>query len=174
MEMDRTLKNLLVGAYCFLLVFGAAVQARSMDRETFKGPVRVLEGDLLKVGNTVVRLYGIDAPEMKQTCEGKTRVYPCGAVAKTGLMDLTAGVNFITCVPRGVTPDGIVVARCTDPQGFDLSQQMLYTGWALAVPDAENFMHEIQKKAQTAKRGLWKGQVERPWRWRPEMEKEQK
>lgn len=155
------------------LVAGPSALAGTAASESVTGPVRVIEGDLLQVGNRVVRLYGIDAPEMKQTCEGETRVYPCGAIARTGLMDLTAGVRSVTCTPRGTTFEGVMIARCTDPQGFDLSQQMLYTGWALALPDAENFMHEIQKKAQIAKRGLWKGKVERPWRWRPAMENRQ-
>ncbi|NQV98239.1 MAG: thermonuclease family protein [Rhodospirillales bacterium] len=150
------------------LVFGFISTGQAQTEKPITGSPRVLEGDLLRVGDTLVRLYAIDAPEMKQTCEGKTRIYPCGAVAATGLMDLTAGLTSVTCQPRGKTVDGVIIALCTDPQGFDLSRQMLYTGWALALPDAEIAFHRIQEEAQQAKRGLWAGHVERPWRWRPE------
>ena len=169
LNMNRLGKKILFGLVS-VVVFGSFVSiGYSQTSKPISGPLQVIEGDLLQVGDTFVRLYAIDAPEMKQTCEGKTRVYPCGVIAKTGLMDLTAGLQSITCHPTGKMLNGIIVAMCIDPQGFDLSQQMLYTGWALALPDAENRFHSIQQKAEKAKRGLWKGHVERPWRWRPEM-----
>jgi len=130
------------------------------------GPPKVIEGDLLKVGNTVVRLYGIDAPERDQTCRGESREYDCGYIAATGLMDLTAGLSSITCRIEGRTADGTTVASCSDPHGFDLSQQMIHTGWALALPGAEARYHRIEEKSRAAKRGLWKGTVTPPWEWR--------
>lgn len=164
-----SLRPYFVSAFMIIGVFvGVLSIGHAQTPQPISGPVRVIEGDLVRVGETLVRLYAIDAPEMKQTCEGKTRVYPCGVVAKTGLMDLTAGLQSITCYPTGRTQDDAVVAQCRDPQGFDLSQQMVYTGWALALPDANNLFHSIQQKAEKAKRGLWKGHVVRPWRWRPE------
>lgn len=162
-RQNTVLGLMAAGIFTVLMSAGHAQTGKPIS-----GPVTVIEGDLLEVGGTLVRLYAIDAPEMKQTCEGKTRVYACGVIAKTGLMDLTAGVKSVTCQPKGKTADGVVVALCRDPQGFDLSQQMVYTGWALALPDAKNLFHTIQQKAQKAKRGLWKGHVVRPWRWRPE------
>lgn len=129
------------------------------------GPPHVIEGDLIGVGDKRFRLYAIDAPEKGQICEGKSRPYDCGRIATTGLMDLTAGVDQVTCYPKGVGRNGAIIALCKDPQGFDLSKQMLHTGWALALPDADNQFHRIQEKAQKAKRGLWKGQVTPPWRW---------
>ncbi len=131
-----------------------------------RGFPTVIAGDLLKIDDTLVQLYGIDAPEIKQTCARKTIEYPCGKVAIAGLMDLTAGLKTVSCYPKGRTAEGVLIARCLDPQKFDLSQQMVYIGWALALPDADNLFHQIQGKAQNARRGLWQGHVTPPWRWR--------
>ena len=129
------------------------------------GPVEVLEGDLLRVGGQTVRLYGIDAPEKGQMCAGPKREHDCGHIAATGLMDLTAGVERVTCEILGKAFDGNPIARCIDPQGFDLSRQMLYTGWAFATPAASVGFHQLAEDAQSARRGMWKWQVMRPWRW---------
>jgi len=40
--------------------------------------VRVVDGDGLKIGNQSIRLWGIDAPELDQTCELDGRTVPCG------------------------------------------------------------------------------------------------
>lgn len=149
-----------------VLAVASARSVQAQSNRSISGPPNVIAGDLLKVGDTLVRLYAIDAPEINQTCERKGKEYPCGTVSIAGLKDLTAGLTLVTCYPNGKTSEGIVVARCEDPQKFDLSQQMVYTGWALALPDAANLFHDIQAKAQKAKRGLWKGHVTPPWRWR--------
>ena len=45
----------------------------------FSGKVNVTDGDTIKNGNIKIRLHGIDAPEIKQTCQTKTKKsYPCG------------------------------------------------------------------------------------------------
>ena len=159
--------SLIVVSLFFVRALSGLDIAHAQSIDQISGKPRVIEGDLLQVGQTLVRLYAIDAPNKGQLCQGKTREYPCGTVATTGLMDLIATVDTITCYPKGNVIDGAVVAMCKDPQGFDLSQQMVYTGWALALPDADTLFHRIQEKAQKAKRGLWKGQVTPPWRWQP-------
>jgi len=138
---------------------------KAQSDQVISGAPSVIAGDLLEVGGTRVRLYAIDAPEVDQMCERKGKQYPCGTVSIAALKDLTAGLTRVTCFPTGKTADGTLIARCQDPQKFDLSQQMVYTGWALALPDAATLFHDLQQKSQTAKRGLWKGQVTPPWRW---------
>jgi endonuclease YncB( thermonuclease family) len=32
------------------------------------GKPRIVDGDTIEIGGTKIRLHGIDAPEMKQTC----------------------------------------------------------------------------------------------------------
>jgi endonuclease YncB( thermonuclease family) len=57
----------------FILVGGAAVFAGLISlsaaaAQTFSGYARSIDGDSLYVGETEVRLFGIDAPEWSQTC----------------------------------------------------------------------------------------------------------
>ena len=43
------------------------------------GKPRVVDGDTIHIGKTKIRLHGIDAPEMKQTCrtsKGKKHLVP--------------------------------------------------------------------------------------------------
>jgi len=144
----------------------SALPVEAAELVRFSGPPHVLEGDVLDVGTRRVRLYGIDAPEIKQTCQGPKRLHPCGKIAATGLMDVTAGATEITCKAFGTSAEGLTIAQCLDPQGFDLSRQMLYTGWALATPKASAAFHQLEQASRAAGRGLWRWRVTAPWLWR--------
>ena len=44
------------------------------------GHAEVTDGDTLRIGATRIRLTGIDAPELAQTCTGQSgKEWPCGA-----------------------------------------------------------------------------------------------
>ena len=55
------------------MLFGAMVAAIAYlgtgPGETFSGKARAIDGDSLELSGHRVRLYGIDAPERRQTCE---------------------------------------------------------------------------------------------------------
>ena len=129
------------------------------------GAAKVAYGDLLEVAGQSFRLAGIDAPEPGQTCKLKDRSYDCGRISATALMDLTAGVS-VRCVPLDETPaEGPARALCYAGD-YDLSEGMVYTGWALADPVAGKRYRRIQEGAKKAKRGLWRGEFLPPWEWR--------
>ena len=68
--MVRT-ATILAAAIGFLAASAAAAE--------MTGPVRVIDGDTLDLAGTRVRLWGIDAPETRQTCEGRDgQTYECG------------------------------------------------------------------------------------------------
>ena len=99
--------------------------------EDITGSARVIDGDTIEVAGQRIRLHGIDAPESDQTCEWPGKTIPCGRLATTALMDLTAGVQ-VTCKTREKDRYGRWVAVCYDPDGFDIGKNMVHTGWALA------------------------------------------
>jgi endonuclease YncB( thermonuclease family) len=128
------------------------------------GPVRVIDGDTIEVAGRTLDLYGIDAPEPGQRCRLKGKPFDCGHIAKTALMDLTAAARAV-CEPRGDSADGAVVARCR-VDGFDLSRNMVHTGWALADRAVTAVYAGTEGKARAAKRGLWRTEFVTPWDWR--------
>ena len=145
----------------FLLLASAAVTATTpVAGAELRGTPRVLAGDLIELQGRRLRLDGIDAPEPGQRCALEARLYDCGEVARTALLDLTAGTE-VRCRPLGPGPAGSTMARCT-AAGYDLSEGMVYTGWALAA--AERYS-AVQEQAQRAKHGLWRGRFVAPWDW---------
>lgn len=128
------------------------------------GPATVIEGDLIEIMGERVRLYGIDAPERGQRCTYLGKTFDCGHIAKTALMDLTAGATIV-CRPTGKKRKGGLVARCF-ADGFDLSENMVHTGWALAEPREGARYRAKERQAERAKRGLWRGTFVAPWEWR--------
>jgi endonuclease YncB( thermonuclease family) len=148
-----------------LLLAPAVARAAAAD---LSGPPEVIDGDTLIVAGVIVRLFGVDAPEAGQTCVIGTRTYDCGAVARTALLDLSAG-TAVTCelmadARSGDTGDG-TPGRCF-AAGYDLSEGMTYTGWALAQRDVTGRYVPFETGAQKAGRGLWKGIFVPPWAWR--------
>lgn len=150
-----------------LLPAALALAAGSLAAELEGVPV-VVDGDTIEVDGRAVRLDGIDAPELGQVCTIKGQAYDCGMVARTALLDLTAGAT-VTCgvlaeVPPGDATEG-TPARC-HAGGYDLSEGMAYTGWALADRTRGRDYVTYQQSAQRARRGLWRGAFVAPWDWR--------
>jgi endonuclease YncB( thermonuclease family) len=48
---------------------------------TFSGTAHVVDGDTLRVGTELVRLSGVDAPELSQRCGPKAAPVACGTLA---------------------------------------------------------------------------------------------
>ncbi len=132
------------------------------------GMPKIVDGYTIELQGQAIRLYGIDAPELGQACTIKERTYDCGMVARTALLDLTAGVavtcKVVSAEPGRAAEDGRP-GRCF-AQGYDLSEGMAYTGWALALRAVSERYLVFEERAQAAGRGLWKGRFVTPWDWR--------
>ncbi len=168
-------RHYLLSTLCLALAL-AAGPIGPPARAEVTGPPRIIDGDTLAVQGTVVRLYGIDAPELGQACRIGARAYDCGRIARTALLDLTAGVT-VSCELAPASPedprpeadpeDGADgrIGRCS-ADGYDLSEGMAYTGWALALRRVSERYVAFEDRARAARRGLWKGQFIAPWDWR--------
>lgn len=71
----------------------------------------VVDGDTLTVAGETVRLWGIDAPELRQTCTRTGESYPCGQVARYVLLSFVKG-RTITCRERDRDRYRRIVASC--------------------------------------------------------------
>ncbi len=151
---------LAVIVIAFLVTALGATPARA----DLEGTARVIDGRTLEVGGQRVRLYGIDAPDLDQTCTRRGKALQCGVVAKSALMDLTAG-STVVCKPRGRSADGDVLAVCFADR-YDLSEGMVHTGWGVALQDASERYTAVEARAWQGRRGLWHGEFDPPWEWR--------
>ena len=129
--------------------------------------VEVVSAEVLRIGERLYRLQGIDAPEPEQQCWMTSRLYPCGEIAKGALMDLVAGAQDVRCETREGEEAiaAAVTAQCFS-DGYDLSEGMTYTGWAMAHPGTGMPYRRFQDDAEGAGRGLWRGRFVMPWDWR--------
>ena len=139
------------------------------------GPACVTDGDTLVVngkrqrtrcvGGTRVRLFGIDAPELKQRCKhANGRDFLCGRAAASFLLEHVRG-STVEC--RGNSEDryGRLIAVCF-VGGKDLNAMMVAEGWALAYRDYSEKYVPQENVAREARRGIWAMRFVPPWEWR--------
>jgi len=139
-------------------------QARAGE---ISGSAHAIDGDTLMVGATEVRLFGIDAPELAQTCTSKKgKVKQCGALARLTLDSLVLRAQ-VTCESKGVGPGGTTLATCYAGP-FDIAEQMLAEGWAVALPDEVPAYVRAEHFAKARNEGIWRGSFIAPAQWRRE------
>lgn len=62
--------------------------------------IKIIDGDTLQLNGEIFRLYGIDAPELKQTCkDSRKRDWSCGRASKAFLEGLIVGRD-VECVSK--------------------------------------------------------------------------
>lgn len=119
-----------------------------------QGHARVIDGDSLEVAGTTVRLFGIDALERGQRCDGAGRTWPCGVWAGQQLARLIDG-QPVTCTGHDADRYGRLVARCTGAAG-DLGAAMVEQGAAIAYRRYALDYVAQEERARRARRGLWR------------------
>src|SRR5690606_29987784 len=139
------------------LLTAAALAAASLDRgarHALSGRAVIADGDSLTLDGQRIRLLGIDAPELHQSCTIEDRPYGCGHRAREHLLQLVSG-RVVSC--RGGERDryGRLLAYCT-ADGQDLGKRMVESGWAIAYGD----YGAAETAARSAGRGLWAGEFE--------------
>lgn len=158
---------------CFIL--GLALVAARLQGEDeaqiVHGPFYAVDGDTLAKGQLRLRLTGIDAPELQQTCnyaDGKP--WPCGKAAREELEDLLHQ-GEIEC--RGAEKDryGRRLVTCYNGN-MNLNAGMVGTGMAIST-SLLSYQRE-QWRAEGEKAGIWAGSFQKPSRWRDERELERK
>jgi len=152
------------GTYGSILVavvlVGVALVAERLT-PALTGAVRVADGDSFELGGERVRLDGIDAPELHQSCGAQGRTWPCGEKAKAALAALVAS-GAVSCRPVDEDRYGRAVSVCT-ADGRDIGARLVKEGWAVATGFA--YAGE-QRAARAAGRGIWSGPFEMPADWR--------
>ena len=157
-DVRRRVRRRRTGALSALALAGA-VHAQAPTP-----PVRVIDGDTVAIGDTHVRIGGIDAPESAQRCAAAQGRWACGQEATRALRTRIAG-KTLECEALDRDRYGRVIGRCT-AGGEDIGQWMVREGWALAYRAYSTRYASDEAAARQAKRGVWRGEVMEPWRWR--------
>jgi endonuclease YncB( thermonuclease family) len=128
------------------------------------GPARVVDGDTIHIGETKIRLHGIDAPEMKQTCKTKKgREQLCGQLAKQSLAEMVRGQE-VRCEGDERDRYGRLIAVCyVGP--FNINERMVADGWALAYRQYSKDYVRAEEFAKARKEGMWRTEFVPPWEW---------
>lgn len=146
-----------------LLVACAAVVAMLPEKEqgeVMQGSGRAVDGDSIRLGATSIRLAGLDAPELRQTCERAGQAWNCGEAARTALAT-RLGRGDLACRIRGLDRYGRTLAVCA-VKGEEINAALVREGMALAYGDYER----EEAEARAARRGVWAGPFMVPQEWR--------
>jgi endonuclease YncB( thermonuclease family) len=128
------------------------------------GPGRAIDGDSLRVGPYDVRLFGIDAPEAKQTCSRDGQPWTCGLASADQLARLVNGQQ-VNCIAVGLDRYHRIVARCS-VGSRELNRYMVATGYAVAFRRYSTEYVSAEESAKAARRGIWSSKFELPSQYR--------
>ena len=128
--------------------------------QTFSGRGYAVDGDSLSVSGISIRLFGIDAPELSQTCKRGDAQWPCGREAKRQLQALIDG-NTVECRGRGIDDYGRTLAVCTSG-GREINTAMVTEGWATAFQKYSDAYVAAEEAAKAHRAGIWGSELERP------------
>lgn len=147
-----------------LLVLVGLLASSPAHAQDVTGVARIIDGDTLAVTGVTFRLFGIDAPERKQTCGDAAEKWDCGTAATLALTILIDG-RAIACQAVNKDRYGRTVARCS-VGGTDLGAQLVRQGLALAyVAYSKDYVPQ-EREAQTGRIGMWRSDFVAPWNWR--------
>ncbi len=117
--------------------------------------IAVVDGDTLRVHDTVLRLQGVAAPPRGRMCQRDDGTsFDCGAAAAAALADLVRN-RRVVCQLAGRDDTGYPQAQCIAGE-TDINRQLVANGWAHARTDAPTFGPE-ETRAHSELRGLWRG-----------------
>ncbi|MDQ0503861.1 thermonuclease family protein [Xanthobacter agilis] len=145
----------VIVAFALVLAIGFVAEWM-LRKDVVAGPATVIDGDTLRLDGQRIRLTGMDAPELAQTCMRDGQSWPCGATARFALVELVQRGD-VFCAGSGADAYGRMLARCT-VDGVDIAEELVRQGLALA----DGRYGTAEAEARAARRGLWAGRFERP------------
>lgn len=131
---------------------------------SFTSAVSIVTADTLNAQGYNVKLYGIAAPSLDQTCANRNGAsYNCGQQAALWLSSWLT-TNPITCRVMSEAEDGSMVAVCFLGQ-YDIGAALVNAGWAVADTREASIYVPYEENAQSQRNGLWQGKFYKPWDW---------
>ena len=131
---------------------------------SFADNLIIVDGDTIVLNGEKIRFYGIDTPELKQTCmNGNEKVF-CGKSAK---MLLVKKIDNQTpeCIREGKDVYKRTLAECFI-NGESLSAFLVRSGYAIAYRKYSDKFIKDEEFAKKNKLGMWSMKFKYPWDFR--------
>ena len=126
--------------------------------------IQVIDGDTIHIGKLKYRLFGIDAPEIKQICEKDNTKIQCGVIAKSVLKNKIAD-KIPECIVKDKDRYQRLVAECFIGKE-SLSRFMVREGYAVAYSQYSKDFIDDEKYAKENKLGIWSMNFQVPSEYR--------
>jgi endonuclease YncB( thermonuclease family) len=133
------------------------------------GEAEVIDADTIRINGTTIRLWGIDAPEGRQECLRRGKVWLPGPEATEALRGFLSRSGSVACEPRARKDrNGRTVAVCR-AAGLDIGGELVRLGWAWDYPTySRAYYQKPESEARSGRRGVWAAKCDPPWMWREE------
>ena len=115
--------------------------------------VGFVDGATLTIKGKSFELYAIKAPQLGSYCNPRLKKYDCGLISKSALMDMSVGATIVCS--RAPAPYNTEKYKCLS-DGYDLSEGMVYTGWAIPLETAPDLFKKLAHEAKEKPRGMWR------------------
>ena len=167
--------NLILISLTFVFFFSNNYSFSS-NINFISGKIKVTDGDTIKIGKEKIRLFGIDAPELKQICTGLQGNYLCGKRSKE-FLEIFTKESEITCLYSTRDRYKRILGVCyiggketlavkKKFKKLELNSTMVRKGHAVAYIKYSNNYINDEIYAKTNNYGIWKGSFDFPWEWR--------
>lgn len=162
------IKNFLVFSF---FIFLLSTKASSIEK--IEGVPSVTDGDTIKINGNKIRLFGIDAPEVKQSCKkpfisfsfyNLYKKYNCGVISTEKLRDKVSNKK-ISCLISNKDRYGRFIGECFYNK-LNLNSWMVKNGYAVAYLKYSKKFVAQENQAKKNKLGIWQGPFINPWEWR--------
>ncbi len=152
----RTMRDGVTAFAILALIWLISAKLNDQPETVHSGRLHAADGDSLAADGERMRLYGIDAPELAQTCERGGQRWPCGREAQAMLQRLVAPAGTQCGGNERDRFDRLLVVCRVD--GADINAEMVRRGMAVSYGG----YREEETQARAAQAGLWAGTFERP------------
>ena len=168
-KLSYTTHRLVAFALVLGFLWSSAPHGKARSEFTSGAPLTgqatVIDGDTISIGETRIRLEGIDAPESAQTCRRKwAGSWPCGTAATHALAAMLAD-KPVRCEPRGLDKYGRTLAVCFI-DGQDVNARMVREGHAWAFVRYSRSYVQEEALARAGGIGIWQAETQPAWEFR--------
>lgn len=164
--MRQKLRAVLIAHLLAVLAFSHSPTTLARDIATeISGLAHVIDGDTIRVRNVVIRLQGIDAPELAQKCRrANGDKWSCGKSSATALKGFI-GQQVVKCFGHGMDVHDRLIATCFVNE-TDLGKELVASGLAVAFRKYSETYSDLETATRNLRRGMWATDFELPARYR--------